>query len=110
MARHYHDPADNDRAHWWPYGVTMRKCERPECAPQPRTHYHVYYGHIDKGRGVRMFSTTRAARYESKSAAQKAAAKQQPDKRLRMVMRCDFDPEDCPSRQPIPIFERRNDR
>ena len=71
-------------------------------------HYHVYLGFRDPYRGVRMFGTVREARFESQ--AQRWAERRQPDRRLRMVLRCDFDAEDCPSREPIPIYERRDDR
>ena len=73
-------------------------------------HYHVYLGYRDPYRGVRMFGTHRAARFESRTQAKRWAEQREPDRRMRMVMRCDFEPEDCPSREPIPIYERRDDR
>ena len=73
-------------------------------------HFHVYRAHRDPHRGCRIFATTRTARYESRQAAQKAAAKAEPDKRMRMVLHCSFDRTDCPSKDPIDIAERRNDR
>ena len=76
----------------------------------PAEHYHVYLGYRDPYRGVRMFGTHRDARFESKTRAHAWAAQRQPDKRLRMVRRCDFDDADCPSREPIEIYERRADR
>ena len=75
-----------------------------------RPHYHVYLGYRDPYRGVRIFGTLRKARFESRSQANRWAEKQEPDKRLRIVQRCDFDPEDCPSRERIHISERRSDR
>ena len=73
-------------------------------------HYHVYLGYRDPYRGIRMFGTLRKARFESRSQANRWAEREQPDKRLRFVQRCDFDPEDCPSRERIHIAERRSDR
>ena len=73
-------------------------------------HYHVYLGYRDPYRGVRIFGTLRKARFESRSQANRWAEREQPDKRLRFVQRCDFDPEDCPSRERIHIAERRSDR
>ena len=72
-------------------------------------HYHVYLAKPTRG-GVRMFCTRREARFETRTPAQRWAEKQQPDPRLRMVMRCDFDPKDCPAKEPVDIAERRSDR
>ncbi len=60
--------------------------------------------------GVGAFTTTRLGRFESRTRANAWAAKQEPDKRRRLVLRCDFAPGDCPSKEPITIDERRPDR
>ena len=59
---------------------------------------------------MRMFATTKQGRFETRQAAHRWAARKYPDKRQRMIVRCDFDPQDCPSKQPIDIYDRRDDR
>ena len=59
--------------------------------------------------GARMFATSREARFNNHAAANAWARKREPRKAYRMVRRCDF-AEDCPSRVPIEVWERRDDR
>ena len=48
--------------------------------------------------GARSYTTTQALRFETKSAAHAAAARLEPRKAYRVVMRCDVEPADCPSK------------
>ena len=71
-------------------------------------HWHAYY----LAAGGRIWWTDGRWRYESKSAANKAAQKHQPESARRMVRQCAFadDRELCPALEAVPIAKRRDDR
>ena len=63
-----------------------------------------------RGRGVRSLTTARGLRFESRAAAHKHRAKHYPRAAMYRVIKCDVAAEHCPSPEPIPIWERRDDR
>ncbi len=58
---------------------------------------------------VRQYQTSRLLRFESKQAAQQWRARHRP-KAHAMIRKCTFSEDECPSPEPIPIWERRDDR
>lgn len=63
-----------------------------------------------RGRGVRSLTTSRLLRFETAQAGHAHRQKHFPHALLYMVRKCALDPQHCPSPEPIPIWERRDDR
>lgn len=77
----------------------------PEALPQ-----RPQRGQPARGRGVRQFTTSRLLRFETAQRAHQHRKQHYPEISDYLVRRCRFTPEDCPSPEPIPIWERRDDR
>ena len=59
---------------------------------------------------MRTLTTGRLLRFETAQRAHQYRKQHHPRVAMYLVRKCTVAPEDCPSPEPIPIWERRDDR